>query len=48
VRITRALGEPARQEPGWLSELRADLTDMAHAHRQLVIDIGREVGREIR
>jgi Ser/Thr protein kinase RdoA (MazF antagonist) len=48
VRITRGLGEPARQEPGWLSELRADLTDMAHAHRQLVIDIGREVGREIR
>ncbi|MFH8499908.1 phosphotransferase enzyme family protein [Streptomyces coeruleorubidus] len=48
VRITRALGEPARQEPGWLSELRADLTDMARTHRQLVIDIGREVGREIR
>jgi Ser/Thr protein kinase RdoA (MazF antagonist) len=45
VRITHALGEPARQEPDWLSELRDDLTDMAHAHRQLVIDIGQEVGR---
>jgi Ser/Thr protein kinase RdoA (MazF antagonist) len=48
VRITRALGEPARQEPGWLSELRADLADLARAHRRLVIDIGREAGREIR
>lgn len=48
VRITRALGEPARREPGWLSELRADLTGMARTHRQLVIDIGREVGRVVR
>ncbi|WDV56537.1 phosphotransferase [Streptomyces coeruleorubidus] len=48
VRITRALGEPARQEPDWLSELRNDLTDMARTHRQLVIDIGQEVGRGIR
>lgn len=48
VSITRALGEPARQEPEWLSELRDALTDMARAHRQLVIDIGRNVGRGIR
>lgn len=48
VRITRALGEPARQEPEWLPELRDALTDMARAHRRLAIDIGRNVGRGIR
>lgn len=48
VRITRALGEPARQEPDWLSELRDDLTDMARTRRQLVIDVAQEVGRGIR
>lgn len=48
VRITRALGEPARREPRWLSELRDELTAMARTHRQLVIGIGQEVGRGIR
>jgi Ser/Thr protein kinase RdoA (MazF antagonist) len=48
VRITRALGEPARQEPDWLSQLRDDLTDMARAHRRLVIDIDREADRGMR
>ncbi|MGW0611385.1 phosphotransferase enzyme family protein [Streptomyces sp. NPDC002788] len=48
VRITRALGEPSEDQPEWLAELRNDLTDMARTHRQLVIDIAREVGRGTR
>jgi Ser/Thr protein kinase RdoA (MazF antagonist) len=38
VRITRALGEPGRDEPGWLAELRGKLTEKARAQRQLVIN----------
>jgi Ser/Thr protein kinase RdoA (MazF antagonist) len=45
VRITRALGEPAQGEPDWMGELRDDLTDMARAHRRLVIDTGRHCVR---
>lgn len=44
VRITRALGAPARVEPDGLTELRDDLTDLARTHRQLVIEVGQEVG----
>jgi Ser/Thr protein kinase RdoA (MazF antagonist) len=44
VRITRALGHPGRDEPGWLAELRDKLTDKARAHRQLVINTAAWVG----
>jgi Ser/Thr protein kinase RdoA (MazF antagonist) len=37
VRIRRALGDPGRDEPGWLAQLRGKLTETARLHRQLVI-----------
>ena len=37
VRIARALGEPGRDEPGWLAQLRAKLAGRSRALRQLVI-----------
>jgi Ser/Thr protein kinase RdoA (MazF antagonist) len=38
VRIARALGDPAGDEPGWLVGLRDKLTETARIHRQLVIN----------
>jgi Ser/Thr protein kinase RdoA (MazF antagonist) len=37
VRIASALGEPDRDEPGWLAQLRAKLAARSRAQRQLVI-----------
>ncbi len=37
VRISRALGDPGRDEPGWLVQLRDKLTRTARAHRQMAV-----------
>ena len=44
VRIARALGDPGRDEPGWLAELRGKLTEKARVHRQLVIYTAAQLG----
>jgi Ser/Thr protein kinase RdoA (MazF antagonist) len=44
VRITRALGDPGREEPGWLAQLRSKLIKAARAHRQLVINTAARAG----
>lgn len=44
VRITRALGGPGREEPGWLVRLRSKLIKTARAHRQLVINTAAQAG----
>jgi Ser/Thr protein kinase RdoA (MazF antagonist) len=44
VRITRALGDPGRDEPGWLAQLRDKLSETARAHRQLVINTAAQAG----
>lgn len=44
VRITRALGDPGRGEPGWLAELRDKLSEKARTHRQLVINTAAQMG----
>jgi hypothetical protein len=44
VRITRALGDPGRDEPGWLVQLRDKLTMAARTRRRLVINSAAQVG----
>jgi Ser/Thr protein kinase RdoA (MazF antagonist) len=45
LRITRALGDPGVDEPGWLAQLRDKLTETARSHRQLVIHTAAQVGK---
>jgi hypothetical protein len=42
--MTRALGDPGRDEPRWLAELRGKLTEKARAHRQMVINAAAQAG----
>jgi Ser/Thr protein kinase RdoA (MazF antagonist) len=44
VRITHALGDPGRDEPGWLARLRSKLIKTARVHRQLVINTAAQAG----
>lgn len=44
VRITRALGDPGRSEPNWMTGLRGKLSEKACAHRQLVINTAAQLG----
>ena len=40
----RALGDPGRDEPGWLAQLQGKLTETARLHRRLVSDQDRRAG----
>lgn len=42
--ITLATGDPGRNEPGWLAQLRGQLTEKARTQRQTVINAAAQVG----